>query len=51
MDATAYIDESIKNPNAYVVPGYPAGVMPQNFAQILTPDDIKNLEVFLEAQK
>src|SRR4051794_37684023 len=51
MDAQAYIDESIHTPSAYVVPGYPDGVMPQNFAQILTPDEINSIEQYLLTRK
>jgi len=47
MEAQAYIDESIRTPSAYVVPGYPDGIMPQNFSQVLTPQDFSNLEAYL----
>jgi mono/diheme cytochrome c family protein len=30
----AYVHESIVDPNAYVVPGFTAGVMPQTYAQL-----------------
>lgn len=29
-----YVEESIVKPNAYIVPGFPAGVMPQTFGQL-----------------
>jgi len=43
----AYIRQSILDPNAYVVPGYPMNVMPLNFAQILTPEQVNTLVTFL----
>ncbi len=46
-----YIAESIIAPNAYVVPNYPPGVMPQDFGDRITLDDLKNLIAFLETQK
>jgi mono/diheme cytochrome c family protein len=42
----AYTMESIANPNAYVVPGYPRGVMPA-FGGKLTDSQIKDLVAFL----
>ncbi len=51
MDAQAYIDESIKNPSAYVVPGYPDNTMPKNFSQILTADEINAIEAYLLTRK
>ncbi len=52
-DAAGYIRESIVDPNAYIVPGnqyhQPDGqsVMPKNFAQTLTPQQIDDLVAFL----
>jgi cytochrome c oxidase subunit 2 len=42
-----YVRQSIVSPNAFVVPGFPRGTMPQNFAQQLTPQQIDALVVFL----
>jgi mono/diheme cytochrome c family protein len=42
-----YTTESIVTPNAYVVPGFPAGVMPQNFGTKLTKTQIADLVAFL----
>jgi mono/diheme cytochrome c family protein len=42
-----YVHESIVDPNAYVVPGFSAGLMPQNFAQVLKPQQIADLVAFL----
>jgi cytochrome c oxidase subunit II len=43
----AFIHESIVDPNAYVQPGYPKGVMPQNFGQKLTKSQLDALVTFL----
>jgi cytochrome c oxidase subunit 2 len=43
----AFIHESIVNPNAYIQPGYPKGVMPQNFGQTLTKTQLDGLVAFL----
>jgi mono/diheme cytochrome c family protein len=43
----AMIHESIVNPNAEIAKGYPAGVMPQNFEQLLTPKEIEDLVKYL----
>ena len=41
-----YASESISDPNAYVVPGFPQGVMP-NFGARLSKDQIADLVAFL----
>ncbi|MDA1330435.1 MAG: cytochrome c oxidase subunit II [Chloroflexi bacterium] len=43
----AYIHESIVDPNAKIVEGFVAGVMPQNFAEILTEEQINDLTAFI----
>lgn len=43
MSAEEYVYQSIVNPMAYVVEGYNAGVMPQNFAQQMTDEEIRNM--------
>lgn len=43
----AFITESITKPNAFIAAGYPAGVMPQNFSQILTATQIQALVAYL----
>jgi cytochrome c oxidase subunit 2 len=43
----AFIKTSIITPNAFVEKGYPAGVMPQNFAQQLSPAQINGLVAYL----
>ncbi|GEM_PF-635076 len=47
MSASDYLHESIVNPNAYVVQGFVAGVMPQNFAKTLSAKDIDDLVAYL----
>jgi cytochrome c len=42
-----YTHESIVDPNAYVVPGYSAGIMPQDFGQKLSEKQVADLVAFL----
>jgi mono/diheme cytochrome c family protein len=42
-----YIHQSIVNPSAYVVPDYPDGLMPQNWGQVLTEQQINDLVAYL----
>jgi len=46
--ASDYIRQSIENPNAVVVEGYPAGLMPANLKSTMSADEYKNLVAFLE---
>jgi mono/diheme cytochrome c family protein len=46
-DNAAAIQEMIVDPNAEIAKGYPANVMPQNYGEILTPKEIKNLVQYL----
>ena len=50
LSAEEYITQSIMDPNAFVVDGFPAGLMPQNFAETLTTQDISNVVAFLLGQ-
>jgi len=45
----SYLKESIIDPNAKIVQGFSAGVMPQNFGQELTPDQISDIIAFIES--
>jgi mono/diheme cytochrome c family protein len=45
-----YLHDSIWDPNKYVTPGYPSGVMPQTFQDILSQEDLADLVAFLLAQ-
>ena len=47
MSAEEYIRQSIVEPDAYVVAGFPAGQMLQTFGDLLTSEDIDNLVAFL----
>lgn len=49
--AEDYIRESITNPNTYVVEGYQSGIMPQNYSQQLSQQELDDLVAFLLAQK
>lgn len=43
----AMIEESIVDPNAEIVKGYAANVMPPNFGEILSPEELKDLVQYL----
>lgn len=47
MTAEEYLRQSILDPDAYIVDGYPAGQMLQGFEELLTAEDIDNLVAFL----
>ncbi len=47
LTAEEYLRQSIVEPNAFVVPGYPEGQMIQNFGTILTEEQINDLIAFL----
>ncbi|MBZ0310782.1 MAG: c-type cytochrome [Anaerolineae bacterium] len=49
--AEDYIHTSIINPNAHVVEGYAPGIMPQNFASRIPPEDLDILVTYLAAPK
>lgn len=42
-----YLIESIVNPNAYVVPPYASGVMPQNYNEQLSVQDVADIIAYL----
>ena len=44
---TAFVHESIVNPDAYVQSGYPKGLMPQNFGQTIAKSQLDALVTFL----
>jgi cytochrome c2 len=44
-----FIHESIVSPNAYISPGYPKGVMPQNFGTTLSKTQLAQLVAFIAA--
>jgi cytochrome c551/c552 len=49
LDATGYVEQSIVDPDAFISPGFPPGLMPKNFGQRLTPEQIQSLVAFLLA--
>ncbi len=46
-DATHYLLESIVQPNVYVVQGFQPGVMPQNFGQRMSAQDLADVIAYL----
>jgi cytochrome c1 len=44
----AQIQQSITDPNAQIVPGFPSGVMPQNYGDTLTPPQLQALVKYLQ---
>jgi len=42
-DAATYVHNSIVNPNEFVNPGYTAGIMPQNFGEQMSEEEIQGL--------
>jgi cytochrome c oxidase subunit 2 len=42
-----YLIDSIINPNAQIVAGYPASVMPQNFGEILSEEQLEQIAAFI----
>jgi len=47
LSAEEYLRQSIVDPNAYVVEGFPEGQMFQNFGALLTEEEIDSLVAFL----
>lgn len=46
--SAAQISESITDPAAEITPGFPAGVMPANYGQTLTPQQLRQLVAYLQ---
>jgi mono/diheme cytochrome c family protein len=44
------IEQSIVDPNAEISQGFPAGQMPQNYGELIPPDDLKALVEFLSQE-
>lgn len=51
VSAEEYIRGSILNPNAYVVEGYQPNLMPQNYGEQLSQQELDDLVAFLLAQE
>ena len=47
MELADFIEESIKDPDAYVAKGYSKGVMPTNFGQSLSSKQLHDLVAFI----
>lgn len=47
--ALEYVIESIVLPNAYIVPGYAAGAMPNNFGDRMTVQDMADVSAYLQS--
>jgi len=45
--SAAEVKKSIVDPNAKITKGYPSGVMPQTFGQVISPQDLNALVKFL----
>jgi cytochrome c oxidase subunit 2 len=50
LDARAYLEQSILDPEAFVVEGFPSGVMPPNFGDRLTGEELQALVDYLLSQ-
>jgi mono/diheme cytochrome c family protein len=50
MSAEEYIHQSIVQPNAYIVEGYVSGIMPQNFDQQMSEEEIDAMVTWLIEQ-
>ncbi|MEP7287396.1 MAG: c-type cytochrome [Chloroflexota bacterium] len=46
--ADQYLHESILTPNAFVVSSFSPNIMPQNFGQLLTPQQIEDVTAYLK---
>jgi cytochrome c oxidase subunit II len=51
LDARGYLEQSILDPGAYVVDGYQDGLMPLNFAEQISADELRILVDYLLAQR
>ena len=47
MDLTAFITQSIKDPDAYIAKGYNKGIMPTNFGTSLSATQLNDLVAFI----
>jgi cytochrome c oxidase subunit 2 len=50
LSATEYISTSITAPNSFVVEGFPEGVMPSTYLELMTPGQIEALVEYLLTQ-
>lgn len=47
MDAETYIRDSIANPSAFTVQGFPQSLMPANLTEEISPQDLDALVAYL----
>ncbi len=47
QDALTYVINSITHPNDFIVPGYVAGIMPQNFPDRMSTEEIEGMAQWL----
>ena len=50
ISAADYLEASILNPDEFVVPGYPAGVMPLDYGAKMTPAEVQVMVDYLLSQ-
>jgi mono/diheme cytochrome c family protein len=51
LSAEEYLRQSVLEPNAYVVEGFQPNIMPQNFDELISPEQLDDLVAFLSAQQ
>jgi hypothetical protein len=49
--AEEYLTDCIINPNAYVVDGFPSGVMYQKYKDVLTDEQVRDVIAYLSTLK
>jgi cytochrome c oxidase subunit 2 len=49
VDAATYLRQSVVEPNAFIVDGYPRDVMPATYGQTIPPADLADLIAYLLA--
>jgi cytochrome c551/c552 len=47
MNLTAFVHQSIVDPDAYIAKGYSKGIMPTNFGSSISSSDLNNLVAFI----
>ena len=47
MDLTAFVKQSIADPDAYIAKGYTKGIMPTTFGKSLSPTQLNDLVAFI----
>ncbi len=47
MDLTAFVKQSIQDPDAYIAKGFTKGIMPTTFGKSLSPTELNDLVAFI----